>query len=166
MKSNFKTILFYVALIAIIILTVSTLFNSTQDKPAQYSDIVEYFKTDSVVSFTVDQKYYLTMKVVDPDTATYDETTGVVLSYDETKLKEVGYQLRSLELFHTDLEEYIASNENLTEYEYEPQTVYPWWISLLPYAIVIIIFIALWFFMMNQATGKGGKMNSFGKAHV
>ena len=167
MKSNFKTILFYVALIAIIILTVSTLFNSTQDKPAQYSDIVEYFKTDSVVSFTVDQKYYLTMKVVDPDTATYDETTGVVLSYDETKLKEVGYQLRSLELFHTDLASYIANNQNLTSYEYEPQTTLPWWVSLLPYVIMIVVFVGLWIFMMGGAMGgKGGRMNSFGKARV
>ena len=167
MKNNFKTIVFYVALIAIIVLTVSTLFNTTQDKPAQYSDIVEYFKTDSVVSFTVDQKYYLTMKVVDPDTTTYDEATGVVLEYDEDKLKEVGYQLRSLELFHTDLSSYIANNANLTSYEYEPQTVMPWWVSLLPYVIMIVVFVGLWMFMMGGAMGgKGGRMNSFGKARV
>ena len=167
MKSNFKTIVFYIALIAIIILTVSTLFNGTQDKPAQYSDIVEYFKTDSVVSFTVDQKYYLTMKVVDPETAVYDEGTGVVLEYDEAKLKEVGYQLRSLELFHTDLASYIANNTNLTSYEYEPQTTMPWWVSLLPYVIMIVVFVGLWIFMMGGAMGgKGGRMNSFGKARV
>ena len=84
MKNNFKTILFYIVLIAIIIVTVSTLFDNTQDKPAQYSDIVEYFKTDSVISFTVDNKDYLTMMVVDPDTTVYDKEWGVVLSYDET----------------------------------------------------------------------------------
>ena len=166
MKHNFKAIIFYIVLIAIVVIAVSSLLGNTQQEKLIYSDIVEYFKTDAVVSFTVDEDYLLTMKVVDKGHATIDEVTGKITSYDEKYLKEAAYQLRSLELFHTDLEDYIATNQNLTEYEYEPQTVYPWWVSLLPYAIVIILFVALWFFMMNQATGKGGKMNSFGKAHV
>ena len=38
---------------------------------------------------------------------------------------------------------------------------------MLPYLIIIVLFIALWFYVMNQAVGgKGGKMNSFGKARV
>ena len=167
MKNNFKTILFYIVLIAIIILTVSTLFDKTQDELPQYSDIVEYFKTDSVVSFTVDEDYYLTMNVVDPQTAVYDPETGVVLEYNKDKLKEVGYQLRSLELFHGDLASYIANNKNLTEYEYEPLTTMPWWVSLLPYVIMIVVFVGLWLFMMGGAMGgKGGRINSFGKARV
>ncbi len=166
MKHNFKAIILYIVLIAIVVFSVSSLLGNTKQDKLIYSDIVEYFKTDSVVSFVVDEDYLLTMKVVDIAHATVDETTGKVLTYDKEHLKDVSYQLRSLELFHTDLESYILSNGNLVDYEYEPQTVYPWWISLIPYAIVIIIFIALWFFMMNQAGGKGNKINSFGKAHV
>ncbi len=166
MRNNFKTILFYIVLIAIIIVTVSTLFGRANDKPAQYSDIVEYFRTDSVISFVVDEDYYLTMIVVDPDTATYDEATGVVTAFDKEKLKEVGYQLRSLDLFHADLKDYVANNKNLDSYNYEPLTTFPWWVSLLPYLIMIIVFIGIWVFVSKQAGGQGGRMNSFGKARV
>ncbi len=166
MKGNFKAIIFYIVLILVIVLSVSAFFGSTKDEKTLYSDIVEYFRTDSVVSFYVDENYYLTMEVVDSDSAVYDEN-GVVTSFDAEKTKEIGYQLRSLELFHTDLEGYIADNANLTEYEYEPQTTFPWWVSLLPYVLIIVVFIVLWIFAMNQAAGgKGGKMNSFGKARV
>ncbi|MBE6662455.1 MAG: ATP-dependent zinc metalloprotease FtsH, partial [Ruminococcaceae bacterium] len=167
MKGNFKVIIFYIVLILVIVLSVSAFFGPTKQEKMVYSDIVEYFKTDSVISFQVDEDYYLTMKVVDKDSATYNEN-GVVVGFDEEKTKEIGYQLRSLELFHTDLEDYIATNQNLTEYEYEPQTTLPWWVSLLPYVLIIIVFIVLWIFVMNQSAGKGGKMGmgSFGKARV
>ena len=166
MKGNLKVIIFYIALILVIVFSVSTFFGQTKAEKMLYSDIVDYFKTDMVVSFLVDENYYLTMKVVDKDTATFDEN-GIVTAYDESKLQEIGYQLRSLELFHTDLEDYIASNNNLTEYEYEPQTTFPWWVSLLPYVLIIGVFIFLWVFAMKQSMGgKGGKMNSFGKARV
>ena len=165
MKGNFKAIIFYIVLILVIVLSVSAFFGPTKQEKMVYSDIVEYFRTDSVISFYVDENYYLTMKVVDEDSATYDEN-GAVVSFDEEKTKEIGYQLRSLELFHTDLEDYIATNINLEEYEYEPQTTFPWWVSLLPYVLIIVVFIFLWIFAMNQSMGKGGKMNSFGKARV
>ncbi len=165
MKRNIKTIIFYIALIAIIVVTVSVLFKGTNDKPKQYSDIVEYFKTDSVVSFVVDKNYYLTMNVVDPENATYDEETGKVIAYDKEKLKEVGYQLRSLDLFHADLQEYVANNDNLTEYNYEPLDTIPWWVSFLPYLLMIAAFVGIWIFMSYQSKGGRG-INSFGKARV
>lgn len=167
MKGNFKAIIFYIVLILVIVLSVSAFFGPTKEEKMVYSDIVEYFKTDSVVSFYVDENYYLTMKVVNDEAAVLDEN-GVITSFDEEKTKEIGYQLRSLELFHTDLENYIASNANLTEYEYEPQTTFPWWVSLLPYVILIVVFIFLWIFAMNSAGGKNGKMGmgAFGKARV
>ncbi|MBR4873441.1 MAG: ATP-dependent zinc metalloprotease FtsH [Clostridia bacterium] len=167
MKRNFKTILFYILLIGVIALSVSSLLGQTKQEKLIYSDIVDQFKTDSVVSFVVDESYNLTMVIVDPEKATYDEQTGKVIAFGENDVKQISYQLRSLDLFHTDLEGYIASNNNLKEYDYEPQKSYPWWISMVPSVIVIVIVIVLWFVMMNQATGgKGGKINSFGKAHV
>ncbi len=166
MKHNFKAIIFYILLFAIVIVSVSTLLGNTKQEKLVYSDIVSQFEKDAVISFTVDENYYLTMKVVDTDKAELDPETGKVISYAKDDVKELSYQLRSLDLFHRDLAELISENQNLTDYEYEPQTVYPWWISLLPYAIIIIIFIALWFFMMNHAGGKGGKLNSFGRAHA
>ncbi len=166
MKGNFKIIIFYLVMILLIVLAVSALFGPTETEKMMYNDIVEYFETDSVLSFTVSNKNYLTMKVVDPDTTTYDPETGVVVEYDKEKFKEIGYQLRSLDLFHLDLAELIKGNKNLTEYEYQPATQLPWWVGYIPTLIVIVVVIVLWMVMLNQTTGKGGKINSFGRARV
>ena len=170
MNRNFKSILFYIILIAIIAFSVSSMLGQTQQEKLVYSDVVNYFEADAVVSFVVDEGNLLTMTVVDLDKATLDQETGKVIAFDEKNVKEISYQLRGLDLFHADFSEYIKENNikqggNLKEFEYDPPTVYPWWLSILPYAIVIIIFIVLWFFMMNQTSGRGGK-NSFGKAHA
>ena len=150
MKSNLKIILFYLVLIGVIIFVVAQLFSTTQADKLVYSDIVTYFEQEQVSSFVVNEDYLLTMKLKDGT--------------------QKSYQLKSLTIFRDDLGDLILEQKNagiIESYDYEPETVYPWWVSMLPYLIIIILFIALWFYVMNQATGgKGGKMNSFGKARV
>ena len=55
MKRNFKAILFYIALIAIVVFSVSSLLGQTKQEKLLYSDIVDQFASDSVVSFTVSE---------------------------------------------------------------------------------------------------------------
>ncbi len=153
MKNNFKIILFYIVLIALIIFAVSQIFRTTEakvEKLENYSQVVEYFQSEKVKGFTVSDKNYITLTLTDDTYA--------------------GYQLSNINIFYNDLGELILSQKAegiLTEYDYKPAVTYPWWVSLLPYAIIIVLFIFLWIFIMNQAVGKGGgKMNSFGKARV
>ena len=83
--------------------------------------------------------------------------------------KTVSYRLKDVDYFREDLGDLIMEQYNsgiITNFEYEPDALLPWWISLLPYLAVIIIVAAMWFYAMNQMAGKGGKMNSFGKARV
>ena len=150
MKSNLKIILFYLVLIAVIIFFVAQVFTTTQADKLVYSDIVTYFEQEQVASFVVDEDYLLTMKLKDGT--------------------EMSYQLKSLTIFRDDLGDLILEQKSagiLESYDYEPDTVLPWWVSMLPYLIIIVIFVALWIFVMNQSVGgKGNKMNSFGKARV
>jgi len=150
MKSNLKIILFYLVLIAVIIFFVAQVFTTTQADKLVYSDIVTYFEQEQVSAFVVDEDYLLTMTLKDGS--------------------EVSYQLKSLTIFRDDLGDLILEQKSagiIASYDYEPETVFPWWVSMLPYLIIIVIFVALWFYVMNQAMGgKGNKMNSFGKARV
>ena len=41
-----------------------------------------------------------------------------------------------------------------------------WWMSLLSNLLPIIILIAVWFWMMNQTQGGGGRVMSFGKSRA
>ncbi|MBR2463947.1 MAG: ATP-dependent zinc metalloprotease FtsH [Clostridia bacterium] len=162
MKNHLKTILLYVLLIAVIIGVVATIFQSTEEEKIVLGDVVAYFESDRVVSFLIDENYYITMQVIKQDAAGNLQTKADG-SWDTT---EISYQLRSLDLFNEYCGDHVRSNANLTDYDIEPQTTYPWWVSLLPYALIIIAVIVLWMFMMRSAGGPGSKLNSFGKARA
>ena len=158
-NSNFKIIIFYIILFAAVILALSFMFNQNGEDKVTYSQIVDYFKKDMVAEFVVDDDFYIEMKVYDVD------AEGNVLTSGDTKT--IGYQLQSLGLFVEDCSEYYKSNQNLKSYDIEPEAVFPWWVAFLPYLIVIIVLVVLYFAMRNAAnSGGAGKMNSFGKARV
>ena len=159
-NSNLKIIIFYIVLFAVVILALSFMFNQNREDKVTYSQIVDYFKSDRVAEFVVDEDFYIEMKVYEVD------ADGNVLTSGDTTT--VGYQLQSLGLFVEDCSEYYKANQNLKSYDIEPETVFPWWVAFLPYLIVIIVLVILYFAMRNAANSAGGagKMNSFGKAKV
>ncbi len=165
-KSNFKVLVFYFILIAAIILALSVMFSNEEAEPLKYSQIIEYFKNDAVKSFTVDENDFITLEVYKIDDVKAAAAEGKPVA--ELTTTKIGYQLQSLNLFVSNCEEYYLNNVNLEIYDIEPVTVMPWWVSLLPYAIVIIFFIVLWVVIAKQAGGAGGtgKIASFGKARV
>ena len=162
MKNHLKTILLYVLLIAVVIGVVATIFQSTEEEKIVLGDVVTYFEDDRVVSFLIDENYYITLEVIKKDAAGNLQTKADG-SWDTT---EISYQLRSIDLFNEYCSEYVRENKNLTEFDIEPQTTYPWWVSLLPYALIIVVVVVLWIFMMRSAGGPGSKLNSFGKARA
>ena len=162
MKNQLKTILFYVLLIGIIIAVVATIFHGTSTAKPVLGDVVSYFETDRVTHFVIDEDFNLTMTVIKTN-----ETGGLVQNADGSWVtEEVSYRLQSLAVFQEYCGEYVKNNANLGTYDIEPETVYPWWVSLLPYAIIIIVFVILWFVMMRSSGHGGSRLSSFGKAHV
>lgn len=152
MKNKFTLIVFYILLFVGFIFVLSYVLQSgsNADELSMYSEVVEYFEKDEVASFYVSEDYVLEMTLTDGSTK--------------------HYQLRSLDLFYYDLADTIRENHmngSLKEYEYEPESSWPWWVSLLP-MLVIVILIVVWLgFMSSAMNGKGGgKMNNFGKARV
>ena len=160
-KNHIKTFIFYAILIIGVIVAVSLMFNSAEEDKITYSDIVEYFKNDEVIDFVVDDKFFITMTVDSLDAD--GKPTG-----DE---KTVGYQFAYAFMLE-NLEPYYLNNENLTSYDIEPDVAMPWWVSYLPFIIVLVLGIVFWFFIMNQMNGgksgggAAGKFNNFGKARV
>ena len=150
MKNNAKIIVFYLVLIAAILIAASALFSEPASDKLMYSDIVDLFENEQVDSFVVKQNNDLILQTKDG--------------------KTLEFTLRSLDLFERDLKDLILKQQQegiITEYTYEEPTQIPWWVSLLPYVVIIVLFIVLWMYVMNQAAGgKGGKIGSFGKAHA
>ena len=159
MNKNLKVILTYLLVFAVILLIATNFMNlfETEDE-LKYSDILEYFKTEQVKSFTVtdDNEVILTL---------HEETT---LPNGKTMNKQISYELRDLGMFYEDTHELAEAQREagiLESYDYEVIQNY-WWLSFLPYLIMVVLMIVFWFYMARQMGGQGGKLNNFGRARV
>ncbi|MBE6666938.1 MAG: ATP-dependent zinc metalloprotease FtsH [Ruminococcaceae bacterium] len=172
-KSNSKIIIFYIVLILGIFLVLSFLFANKEVKNPTYGEIIDYFEKDHVQSFVVDDSNHLILKVYDQFTESGDllrDPTGKVVS----TTKEVGFQLPSRVEFEEQFSEYFmgeTANKNLsvTECDIQPEKQTPIWLAFLPYIIVILVFVILYFVIARKAAGGqggAGKMMNFGKARV
>jgi len=150
MKNNGKAIMFYIILIIGMLVVSSVLLDPTEEKKMQYSEVIELFEAKEVDSFVVKN----------------DNT----LELFTKEGKKISFKLRDLSLFEKDLKETILEQKKegiITEFHYEEPKSYPWWVSFVPYIIMIVVFVGIWIFIMNQAAGgKGGKINSFGKSRA
>jgi cell division protease FtsH len=48
----------------------------------------------------------------------------------------------------------------------QPPAEPPWWLNLLPFAVLILLFVAFWFVFMQQTQGGGNRVMSFGKSRA
>lgn len=153
-KNGFKIAIWYVALIAVVIVSISLLFSTgSTKKDVKYSDIINYFKTDAVQEYTVNYNKGIV-----------EMTVGKTTDDGKEVREKIEYKLADIRVFLEDIKPYT---ENISEYDRVPASVIPWWVSFLPYIIIAVVFIVLWWYMMNQAAGgKGSKINSFGKARI
>lgn len=149
MKGNLKIILFYVVLIGVILIATAALFSNMNTEQLLYSDIVTMFKNGEVKIFEIDEKNNISILTHEGNTYTF--------------------RLLDISIFYNDLNDIIQKQLEdgiIESYNYAEPVEIPWWVSLLPYALLIILFVGLWIYVMNQTTGKGGKLNTFGKARA
>ena len=175
MKSNFKSILILILLIAVIIVAVSYVTGAFNRADAViYSDIMQMFEDDIVVSYVVDGDSIITLKARTPvlnEDGTYKREDGQIVFQRDANgayvYKEYKYEVsRTFQLENiNDIAEEKRQDPNspFEEYDYLAPAKATWWQTWLPYIIIVVVFIALWVFMLRQAPG-GGKMNNFAKA--
>ncbi len=156
-KNGLKVAVWYVALIAVVIVVISLLNGGGSKTELTYGDIVNYFKDEQVEQFSVDYNT-ATLKLI------------VRAQEDGGKQSVLKYRLADVNVFLLDMKDLIDEQYDagiITEYDLKPATIVPWWVSFLPYLIIAIVFIVLWWYMMSQATGgKGSKIGNFGKAKM
>ncbi len=160
-NSNLKYIIFYVLIFAVIIGVVAFLFTGNKTEKPKFDDIVNYFEKDLVKEFVVDSDNNLTMTVIERD-----KDNNPVMENNKIKEKEITYRLRSLDLFIEECSGYYKNSTILENYDFEAPAVIPWWVSFLPYVLIVIVGIVLYILMMRAASGNEKKINAFGKARV
>ena len=164
MKKGIKTLLVYVVLIAVVVGIVAFVSGANEQEKLKYSEIYGYFEKEQVHSFEVSNSNILTLKLYQLD------ADGKPIHELPPLEKEVSYELRSLNMFHTDIFEHFVheqyANGIINGFDYEPEAEIPLWVSFLPYIVVIVFIIIFWVFFIGRANNPGGKMTSFGKARV
>ncbi len=148
-NSSFRGIGFYIIVILILIGTIAVLYSSNQTQEPSYSEILNYFETKQVKQFIVDDQNML-----------LELTDG----------RQINYTVPSWTLFFNDAGDMINQQRRdgtLAWYDVKAAQPLPWWVSMLPYLVIIVIFGLFWFYMINRSEGGGpGKAMSFGKARA
>ncbi|MBR2722251.1 MAG: ATP-dependent zinc metalloprotease FtsH [Clostridia bacterium] len=154
-RSFISEILFYAVVLGLIIFVLSTLFSGGAEQVKEdYATIDSYFRHGQVVKVFITQEHELVLDVV---------IDGV----GQQKI----YQIADIDNFHAFFDEKIQAGIDAGQivfYDVEPATEYPWWLSLLPWILILIALVVIYiiFFRQFNAKGGAGKFNSFGKARV
>ena len=161
MKGNMKTIVFYLVIFAILMaVCFAFLNNKAKQEAIGYGEVMQLFKDNKVVEFTIDGSNILSIKT----TETTQSGTAVIYTH----------KLRSIELFSRFVDKYLeaALDENsgsvleIEKCDVEALKETSWIVAFLPGIILVVIFIVFYLYMMNKAGDSERRMNAFGKARA
>ena len=148
MKRQMKPLggLVYVLVLLILFAVVTQLFSLGGGDELPYSQVLSYFESGSVRSFTLSADGALSMKVTEGG-----------------EEKTVATHIGDVEQFHTDLDETIKAQHAggiLESYDYPPAAQKIDWLTILPY---LILGLGLVYLIVMFISRSGGGQNSMGK---
>ena len=117
-----------------------------------YSEVLAQFRNEKVSSFTLE-----------------GSTLTLRLRGENGAEKSVTASIGDTELFHKDLDELIAdqyASGVLTSYNYLPAPGTPWYRAALPYVVVGVILLVVFFVLMGRANGGPSAMAQFTRANA
>jgi cell division protease FtsH len=130
----------YVVIFILLVLTMAIIYqNQPQTKKTEYSTIMSYFETDRVSYFSLDLG-----------------NGQLSLQLDHDKTKTIKYTVPDVNLFVERVDKLVYDynaehpSDQIT-YDYIQAWQAPWWLMWLPEILIIVVMIALWMYMMNQA---------------
>lgn len=151
-NSRASSIGFYALIVLILVSAVFLLTSQNESAEYKYSDIRELFEKEQVSEFVV-------------------EGGTLVLTLKqplEDGTKTVTYDLYSFSVFYEDLADLIDKqfDEGKLSYDYQQGWETSWWVQMIPYILLILLFVALWYTLMSRAGGGDKNAMRFGKART
>ncbi len=168
MKRPFRNFALYILLIVSFLLFFQTIYQNEQINkgPAiQYTRLLEYIEQRKVDSIIIQGNVaYLRMNAskISPDmfsTKAYDYSAIIDRETFVDSCCRIEAQRRGVSA------EQISELDLSFELTYLAELGTPWYVQLLPFLIMFILFMVLWFVMMRQQinnAGGGGRMMDFG----
>ncbi len=156
-----RSVLLLVGVALLVIVGVWMLFgNMSRQTELKYSEVISYFKEDKVQSYKLDFNDGKLTMLMRQDYRQDTNKDGVIDDKDV-----VTYNVPSIQIFLEDIQDY---QDNLEEYDRIPATETPWFVSLLPSVLLMVLFgVFIWVMMRRTMNGMdGGKVMGFGKARI
>ena len=148
MKANARNIVFLLLLVAVFIFAAVIISDMIgKEEEFGYSDVVELIEKDQIKTFSIDVEGYMTLETVDGQEYVF----------------RLGYTPQ-IEYIHQWATE--GEHPNLKSYNFEEPVDKPWILEFLPYIILLLLLVGFFIYMVRQTSGRGGKMNSFARAHA
>ncbi len=162
MKNGIKTFIIYFIVFGLLIFLATSLFGTGEDDKLTYGEVIKIIESGEN-----DGKAISKVKI--------DQSGVLIITYADEKAPETEYQLRDWRLFYEEVHQSLKENTSI-KYDIEAPTSLPWWVSFLPYALVLIILVVLWWSFISKPVSKdssgggmgglGSRMNSFSKART
>ena len=170
-QTKIGSALFYIVAAIAVILAASYLFKMPAAATPKYSEVLDLFYSNAVTEYKINLgsgKMSLTLDTEKVPAKLFEDKIVKKLKTDETKASLI-YTVPNVSIFLDDTREYVRNYNNdnpqsKISFEYERATDNSWWLSLLPTALLVLIFVVFWFFMMRREDSGLGKSISFGKA--
>ena len=146
-------IFFYLLIFGAILFLLMGLFGGEEKSDISYSELNTLFREEKIKSF-VWEEGVLTLQLHEKDDKGRDE---------------LRYELADVEMFHDDLGHiYEAQLRNgiIERYEFVPLEGTPWYMAMLPYLLVTVVVMVLFFFLLGRANKSDGGSVKFAKANI
>lgn len=137
------------------------LVNNEGDKSISYTQFLNVIKQGNIKEVVVTDK-------------------NLVGIYKDTKVKDFpksGYDFKTYLPSVDRLYQDIAATKGITPekikatdfgfiFTVQPVPEPPWWMSILPFGVILVLFVVFWFVFMQQSQGGGNRVMSFGKSRA
>ncbi len=144
MKNRKNNLAFLLLIVVILGVAVWAMFPAARESQEPvYSEIRDLFESQQVKSFTLtDNTLTLTLREKDADGK--DTRT---------------FQIASFSVFYEDFNDLVTEQYAagiLESYDYPPASGTPWWLMFIPYALIALLVLGIWLFMVSRMAGGTG----------
>ena len=131
-------IFFYLLIFAGVLFLLMSMFGGEEKSEINYSELNNLFREEKVKSF-VWEEGTLTLQLHEKD---------------DKGREKITYELATVDMFYEDFHRIYESQYEagiIESYEFVPVAGTPWYLSILPYLLVSVVLIVVFFFLMGSA---------------
>jgi len=156
---------FYLLLLVVIILAVTMLDVQNEDERIPYPQLLREIEQGNISRIRTVERTVVGVRKGSPNEAQFPRRYDFqsFLPSQEAFIQDVR-AIESIRLGKPP--EQVMSAEFSFIWDPQPPAEAPWWVGILPFAMLLILFAVFWFVFMQQAQGGGNRVMSFGRSRA